>query len=240
MKPRWSVIWCLTLAFVLSNRVSAEALPSPGMIVIGFVGGFVRHNDSVHQEVQVAARLRKEYPAEMQAKIFENHQGRQAYQAVLQFLDADESGAVSDDEKRAARIVLYGHSWGGSEAVTLARTLEKDGIPVLLTIQVDSVSKFGENDGLIPANVAQAVNFFQRDGFLRGRPRIFAADHLRTQILGNYQLDYRTKPVKCDNFPWYAQLFMKPHIEIESDPRVWSQVESLIRSKLPSQRPVNP
>jgi hypothetical protein len=27
---------------------------------------------------------------------------------------------------------------------------------------------------------------------------------------------------------------MKPHIEIESDPRVWRQVERLIRSKLPA------
>jgi len=25
---------------------------------------------------------------------------------------------------------------------------------------------------------------------------------------------------------------MKPHIEIESDPRVWNQVESLIRAKI--------
>jgi hypothetical protein len=26
---------------------------------------------------------------------------------------------------------------------------------------------------------------------------------------------------------------MKPHIEIEADPRVWNRVESLVRSKLP-------
>jgi len=40
--------------------------------------------------------------------------------------------------------------------------------------------------------------------------------------------------VDCSAYPWYARLFMKPHIEIESDPMVWSRVESLIRSKLQS------
>ena len=139
---------------------------------------------------------------------------------------------MSGQEKHLARIVLYGHSWGASEAITLARALGKDGIPVLLTIQVDSVKKFGENDRLIPANVEQAVNFFQLNGLLHGRRQIQASDRLRTQILGNFQFDYKTQPVNCAGYPWYAQLFMKPHIEIESDPRVWNQVESLIRSKI--------
>jgi len=49
----------------------------------------------------------------------------------------------------------------------MARLLEKDGIPVLLTVQVDSVSK-GQDDKLISANVAQAINFYQIDGLLHG------------------------------------------------------------------------
>ena len=107
-------------------------------------------------------------------------------------------------------------------------------MPVLLTIQVDSVSK-GNDDKFIPANVAQAINFYQLDGLLHGRRKILAADPLHTQILGNFQFDYRQTPVKLDGYPWYAQIFMKPHIEIENDPRVWNQIDSLIRSKLPSQ-----
>ena len=105
---------------------------------------------------------------------------------------------------------------------------------MLLTIQVDSVSKPGKQARFIPANVAQAINFYQLNGLLHGRRQILAADPLRTEILGNFEFDYRTKPVNCDGYPWFAQIFMKPHIEIESDPIVWQQVESLIRSKLPS------
>jgi hypothetical protein len=228
----------LSLSFVLSTlAMTAGAAPpitqpSSNTVVIGFVGGFVRQNNAIHQEVQLASHLREEYPSGLQVRMFKNHQGRQAHQAVLELLDADRNGTLSEGEKSAARVVLYGHSWGASEAVNLARTLEKDGVPVLLTIQVDSVSKGGEDDRLIPANVAQAINFYQTNGFLHGVKKILAVDRFRTQILGNFKLDYSIKKIDCAGYPWYAQLFMKPHIEIESDPAVWGQIESLIRSKV--------
>jgi hypothetical protein len=164
--------------------------------------------------------------------MFENHSGRQAYQEIMRLLDSDHDGNLSTDEKRDARIIVYGHSWGASETVTLARSLQKESVPVLLTIQVDSVWKPGADDKLIPSNVAQAINFYQLDGLLHGQRQIVAADPLHTEILGNFQLDYKTNHVNCDGYPWFARTFMRPHIEIESDPRVWNQIESLIRAKL--------
>ena len=205
---------------------------APAGIVIGFVGGMVGQNNAVHSEVQLATRLRKDYPTGVQVRMFENRQGQQAHREILRILDVDHNGTLSAGEKLDARISIYGHSWGASEAVTLARSLGKEGIPVLLTIQVDSITKLGENDESIPANVVQAVNFYQRRGLLHGRAIIRAADATRTQILGNFQFDYKTNAVSCEGYPWYARVFMKPHIEIESDPTVWRQVESLIRSKL--------
>jgi hypothetical protein len=231
LTSRW-VPTCIFTLSLFSGQAQAASEPKAGVIVIGFVGGMVHHDNSVHKEVQLAAHLRSEFPTGMQAEIFENRQGRQAHQAILKLLDADRDGTLTKQEKQAARIVLYGHSWGASEAVTLARSLERDDVPVLLTIQVDSVSKFGENDRLIPANVAQAVNFYQLDGLLHGQRKILAADGSRTKILGNYRFDYKTNQVKVGGYPWYAQLFMRPHIEIESDPHVWNQVESLIRSEV--------
>jgi len=210
-----------------------EVKPPPQIIVIGFVGGYVRHDDMVHSGVQLAARLRQDYPSGVYINTFENHQGDQAHREVLHLLDTDHDGALSADEKRNARVVIYGHSWGASETVTLAKQLNRDGVPVLLTIQVDSVEKSGEDDSVIPANVAQAVNFYQSDGLLHGRPAIRAADPARTQILGNFRQDYAAKPIRCDAYPWWDRIFMKSHVEIECDPRVWKQVEALIRSKLP-------
>jgi hypothetical protein len=205
-------------------------------IVIGFLGGHVNKNNAVHTEVQEAMHLRQAHPVGVHAEVFANTQGPTALREILQLLDANHDGVLSPAEKRSAKIILYGHSWGASETVTLAHQLQTDGIPVLLTVLVDRVSKVAEGDERIPANVAQAVNFYQLDGLLHGWRTIRAADPASTQILGNYQFDYKDHPVSCDQFPWYARLFMGPHIEIENDPRVWNQIESLISSKLPPEQ----
>ncbi|HEX9111846.1 MAG TPA: hypothetical protein VF845_10245 [Terriglobales bacterium] len=204
-------------------------------IVIGFVGGFVRHDAMVHSAVQVAAHLRQDYPSGVHAEVLENRRRETAHAEILRLVDIDRDGTLSAEEKRSARIILYGHSWGASEAVALARELGRDGIPVLLTVQVDSVSKRGENDKVIPANVAEAANFYQPNGFVHGQPRIRAADPARTHIIGNFRFDYRANPIHCKQYPWYDRLFMKSHTEIECDPKVWTQVESLIHSRLPLQ-----
>jgi hypothetical protein len=210
---------------------SGNAATRPAM-VIGFVGGFVKHDNSVHSTVQVAAHLRQQYPPGVYVQAFENRHREQAYREVLRRLDLDHDGTLSAEEKRAARIIIFGHSWGASETVTLARKLEREGIPVLLTIQVDSISKIGQNDAVIPGNVEEAINFYQPHGFLHGRPDIRAADPARTQILGNVRLDYKANPVNCKQYPWFDRILMKSHIEIECDPKVWTQVESLIQLKL--------
>jgi len=224
-----------TKEHVVSNNAPANAPPN---IVIGFLGGFLSHDNSVHGGVKLAARLREDYPSGTYVKVFENHREDSAHKEILGLLDTDHDGSLSINEKQSARIIIYGHSWGASESVALARQLEKDGVPVLLTVQVDSVSKIGENDEVIPANVAQAVNFYQLNGLVHGRPKIRAADASRTQIIGNFQYDYAKNPVSCPNYPWFARLFENPHIEIECDPTLLDHIEALIRSKLP-QAPSN-
>jgi hypothetical protein len=203
------------------------------VIVIGFVGGLVRHDDLAHSAVQLAARIRGDYPSGVYAEAFENKRGKDAQQIILKLLDTRSDGKLSGAEKRNARIIIYGHSWGASEAINLARNLGRDDIPVLLTIQVDSVAKMGEDDTVIPPNVAQAVNFYQLDGFLHGQSEIRAAHAARTQIIGNFRIEYKENPIRCEGYPWYDGLLMRSHIEIECDPHVWNQVESLIRSRLP-------
>jgi hypothetical protein len=190
----------------------------------------------VHSGVQLAARLRTDYPSGVYVSVFENRRREDAHQEILRLLDTNHDSTLSEEEKRNARIVIYGMSWGGSETVELARELDNDGIPVLLTIQVDSVEKHGENDRLIPANVAEAVNFYQTDGFLHGETEIRAADAARTHILGNYRSEYKVSSIDCTDYPWWDRLFVKQHTEIECDTRVWSRVEALIRSKLPPSR----
>lgn len=208
-------------------------MPMPPVIVIGFVGGFIKHDNLVHSEVQLAARLRQAYPVGVDVETFESYHGKKAWKKVLSLLDTNHDGSLTTDEKRNARIIIYGHSWGGSEAIFLARKLQQDGIPVLLTIQVDSISRIHRSDAVIPANVAQAANFYQPSGLLHGQPKIRAADPTRTKIIGNFRFDYKARPYQCDEYPWFDRIFAKSHTQIECDPSVWKQAESLIRSNLP-------
>ena len=212
---------------------SASAATAPPVIVIGFLGGYVRHDDPVHSTVQLADRLRNDFPSSVHIETFENRRVADAHRLILDLLDPAHHLPTAA-EKRAARIVLYGHSWGANAVVTLARQLKADGIPVLLTVQVDSVAPFGQDDSVIPANVAHAANFFQDQGFLHGQKAIRAEDARHTQILGNFRFDYSKKPIDCPAYPWYGRVFMRSHIEIECDATVWHQVDTLIRSQLPT------
>jgi hypothetical protein len=202
------------------------------LIVIGFMGGRIKGDNFVHIEARLAEQLRERYPLAVYSEVFANHDGHLALKTVLQLLDRNKDGLLSDEEKEAARIVIYGHSWGASETIALARRLNELSIPVLLTIQVDSVQKSNQNDRFIPPNVGEAINFYQTDGLLHGRRSISAADPKKTIILGNYESTYKQNPVSCAGYPWVARIFMRPHIEIENDPSVWSKIEALIQTKV--------
>jgi hypothetical protein len=201
------------------------------LIVIGFMGGRVSAGNLVHKEALVARALQRRFPATVQAAVFANHDSQNALKLVLKLLDGDGDGKLSAGEKSAARIVIYGHSWGASETVALAKRLNEMSIPVLLTVQVDSVEKVNENDGVIPPNVREAVNFYETEGLLHGRSLIAAMDPAKTTILGNYESSYKTAPVPLDGYPWFARTFMKQHIEIENDAVVWDKIEALIGTK---------
>ncbi len=219
-----------------------RASQTPSTIVIGFVGGFVRHDNPHHGPVLFAERLHRIAPKNAYIRVFENRRRKAAYRTILHLLDRNGDGILSAEEKAQARIILYGESWGGAATVMLARELNRLEIPVMLTVQVDSVAKLWERDGIVPANVAAAVNFYQSNGIIHGRAKIEAADPARTQVLGNYRSDYKQNPVKCEGYSWADRTFTRGHMEAECDPHVWSQVEDLMRPRLetPSAVAVNP
>lgn len=216
-----------------STGVSSQAASIP-LIVVGFVGGFAKPDDLRHPEPLFALYLQQQYGAEIHAQVFSNHDARHARLYVLHHLDTNHDGVVSREERRQARVILYGHSWGASETAAFATELERLEIPVLLTVQVDIISKPGQEPDVIPPNVAEAINFYQSGGPLHGRPQILAADPAKTTILGNIRLVYDRLPVNCDNYNWFVRRFNKPHHEIENDPRLWSQVSSLIDAEATS------
>jgi len=202
-------------------------------IIIGFVGGILKDDDPIRNEITVATRLGADYKNSAVVKVFKNEKRREAHAFILQTLANEPNRLATPEQRRNALVIIYGHSWGASKAIALARLLQKDGIPVLLTIQVDSVRKMHDrNDSVIPPNVREAVNFYQSNGMIHGRKEIRAEDPNRTKILGNFRMDYKEHPVQCKDYPWWEKTLTKTHAEIECDPRLWSQIEALIRTRI--------
>ena len=236
----WAALFLILLMVELSHSssaqtqatTSAEGRPTP-VLILGFMGGFVHADDLRHSEVQTAHRLEEIYGNRVEVHVFENRETAKARKWILDRLASAETVGAGGQQERRARIFLFGHSWGASAAIYLARQLERDQVPVSLTVQVDSIRKKGFDDSVIPANVAEAMNFYQTRGWLHGRPAITAADPSRTKILGNVRLRYEKAPRECSAYPWYDRLLFKGHTAIECDPRVWSQIESLIKLRLP-------
>src|SRR5579862_2001931 len=73
---------------VVSRATSASLLRSdvaapPSNIVIGFVGGFVSHDNPHHGPVQLALRIRPHLPPGTYVRVFENRHRKSAYSAIL-------------------------------------------------------------------------------------------------------------------------------------------------------------
>jgi len=201
-------------------------------IVIGFLGGFAKQSDVKHPEVLFANYLRSRYSPIVRAAVFGNHEAEKALKLIRLTVDTEKDGVPGSTGKETVKVILYGHSWGASQVLEFARELERQEIPVALTIQIDSVRKIRQDDRTVPANVAKAVNYYQRKGLTPGRPFIIPADAERTKILGNYQMTYKDQDVRCDNYHWVSRTLNKPHHQIENDPHVWDKIVTLIDSEL--------
>ena len=196
-------------------------------IIVCFLGGFVKPNDTNHPEVWFARYLRDRYSPAVSVWVFGNREEKKAMRDTMRLIDP---GKHKTGQQPA--IILYGHSWGGSQVLTFARDLGRKGIPILLTIQIDSVRKLGQDGHTVPGNVAKAVNLYQTRGLTPGETHIVPADPARTIILGNFRMSYDHRRINCDNYKWLSRFFNKPHHQIENDPRIWDFIAKLIDSEL--------
>ena len=220
-------LFLLTLAApAQSLREVAVARPAPenARIAIGFLGALERWDDPNRSVRKLTLHLRQQG---WQAESFSHRNLATAKKAVIQALDRNQNHRIDPDEAASAHIVIYGQSMGGAATVKLANYLKSRGVPVLLTVQVDS---FGAHDSRIPPNVHAAANFYQKHWFtIRGEDHIRAADPKRTRILGNFEYEYPWWHVHTWPESWPRRIFGGAHARMEADPVLWSRVETLIQ-----------
>ena len=198
-------------------------------LVLGFMGG--RDSWKAKNHLQgLAMKFRSMRHPLLHVETVENRKREFAIELIKKALDRDGNGLLQAKERASARVILYGQSFGGAAVVKLARQLNELQVPVLLTVQIDSV---GRGDGRIPPNVTRAASLFQRNGILiSGEAPIVAEDPLRTTILGNFEFDYRQKEIDISEVPWYKKVFREAHTKMEHDPEVWEKVEDLILTEI--------
>lgn len=211
-----------------AQRLADMTTPTPlapgSTLVIGFLGGYEPWNDPHRSVRQLVLKLRA-MPG-VYAESISNHHRKVALALIMRALDGNHDGKLSARERGAARVILFGQSWGGGATLLTAHDLEKMGIPVLLTVQVDSV---GVHDAVVPANVRAAVNFYQHDPLtIQGREQIHAADPDHTRILGNFAWTYRDRTVDESNASLPRKVLGGSHAKMELDPEVWKRVEDFI------------
>jgi hypothetical protein len=202
----------------------------PGtFLILGFVGGREAWDNPSQGVRQFALNLKAK---DLYARIetVENQKRNLALRLVSEAFDQDRDGNLDKHETQSIRLILYGQSFGGAAVVKLARQLKTHGVPVRLTIQIDSV---GRGDGLIPSNVVRAANLYQSDGVLiKGQSLIRAEDPSRTKILGNYRFGYKNLKIDLSGIRWHKKVFRKAHTKMGLDPEVWCLVETLILSEI--------
>ena len=213
----------------VSLVVASAGEPPKKATVVGLLGGFEKAHDPNRGVRKLVLKLR-DMPG-VSAESFSNHRPGQIMKYILRSLDLNQDGKLDVTEKTSARVILFGQSLGGSRVVAVARGLRKKGIPVLLTVQIDSV---GLRDGRIPDNVQSAANFYQKEILtFRGEDEIRAADPAKTRILVNQRFFYPPLlPSYWKPESWARRTLGGAHAKLEADPILWAEVELLVRGAL--------
>jgi len=202
-------------------------------LILGFMGGRDRWDDERRGVRRLALKLRAMHLPGVHVETVENTKRDTALKLIRSAFDRNRDHMLNEQERTSVRLILYGQSFGGAAVVKLARQLKKMDVPVLLTVQIDSV---GWGDAVIPSNVVSAANLYQRDGlFIRGEPQIRAEDPAKTKIVGNFRFSYRDRNIDLSKMPWHKKVFRVAHAKMELDPEVWAKVEDIILSAIEHQ-----
>lgn len=201
-------------------------------LILGFLGGFERWDDESRGVRRLAIKIEGMKLPNVHIETLENRKGDLAIKFVQETFDRDQDGFLNDWERDSVRLILYGHSLGGAAVVEISQELKKMDVPILLTVQIDSVGLVYD-DHIIPSNVKRAGNLFQNDGWiLQGEDQIEPENPDKTTIVANIRFDYRGKKVDMSSVSWQRKLFSLPHTKMDADPEVWATVEQMILSAI--------
>lgn len=157
------------------------------IIYLGFVGALEPAHNKRSGVVQIATSLQGDEFPDVCAKSFSPYVWGEGLEWLLSHFPSHAGELRAGESSRAPKVVLVGHSMGGWAMMSVARKLSSRGIPVELTIQIDSV---GFTDTTVPQNVKCAAIFHARDVLTPlTTKRLRVEDSSRTRLLPDVTVD---------------------------------------------------
>ncbi|WP_321477034.1 hypothetical protein [uncultured Paludibaculum sp.] len=236
MQKCWALLLLLATVAKADHRLDRNEIRTPApmppgsLFIVGFLGAWEHWDNDKRSVRKLALDLRRKQIPGVYVETAGNHDRKTVRKFVLEALDQNSNRKLEAAEKKSVEFICYGQSFGGAACVRLASELKKQGIPVRLTVQVDSV---GHGDDWIPSNVSRALNLYQHDpGPIQGEGHIKAMDPARTTILGNVRFTYLFRTVDMSDYPWISRRMGVSHWKMDNDPVVWKSVEAAILAEI--------
>jgi len=195
-----------------SAHSSTEAPTTDGhsckILYAGFVGAMESPNRKGSGVVQIRDALRGSAYPDVCSESFIPLSWESCRNWILRQFPAHSGPFTQAEIDEAPRIILLGHSTGGWAVLKVARDLRDKGIPVELTVQLDSV---GITDHTVPRNVKRSAIFHAKDFLmLLTTKNIRMEDPQRTKVVANIVVKNAS------------------HLSITCDPRVKNLVLSTV------------
>jgi hypothetical protein len=182
-------IFAMPIAAVPSSsaRPSTEAPVainhSCKILYAGFVGAMESSNRKGSGVVQIRDVLRGSAYPDVCSESFIPLSWESCRNWILRQFPVHSGPFTQAEIDEGPRIILLGHSTGGWAMLKVARDLRDKGIPVELTVQLDSV---GITDYTVPSNVKSSAIFHARDFLmLLTTKNIRMEDPQRTKLVAN-------------------------------------------------------
>ena len=190
LSARW-VVFVMLFGFASFFPRQARSQPKSSVkcrvVVVGYTGGLDTPGNPYSGIVEIRDRLRALNHPDLCVRTFSAYTWWHGYHWVRSKFGIAGSQVLSSEELAAGpKVIVYGHSFGGWATHSLSRRLQGNGIPVVLTVQIDTV---GIKDTAVPTNVGEAANYHRKAFFPPyGQSEIYATDPGKTRILGNFYI----------------------------------------------------
>jgi hypothetical protein len=177
---------------LLAPSAAAQQVPANScrVLVVGFVGGL----GTAHFPPTVATPLLHHlrslgYPGVCIKSIPSYCPWCAAHWVKKQFADGKKGRLTPEQIESGPKVITFGYSLGVPNELHFARVLEREGIPIELLVAVDSR---GFTKGIIPRNVKEAANFYERQfyPFYTGKSNLRPEDPEATNFLGNIHVEH--------------------------------------------------